>query len=139
MLRRRAKYSNKIVRIDGHTFDSVQEAERYGELKLLVLAREIEALAVHPTYALNVNGQYVGSVEFDFSYRQAGNYVIEDVKGKDWKTGRRVTETELSRFKRRVFEALYERAVTVVERTGKRDRPSRARSEKEWKKDAKDS
>ena len=115
-------------------------------MRLLEKAGSINNLTVHPAFSLTVNGKYVGDAEFDFSYyikveglMQEHDHVIEDVKGRDARTGRVVTDTELSRFKRRVFEALNNRTVTIVERTGKTARASRARNEKEWKKDAKDS
>lgn len=141
---RRNKYGNKKVRLDGFLFLSLVEAERYGELKLLQQAGQIEGLAVHPAFTLTINEKYVGDAEFDFSYFRITtahsehsftiehDFIIEEVKGKDQKTGRLVTDTELSRFKRRVFEALYNKTVTVVEKTGKRGRAARARSEKEW-------
>ena len=146
MWRKRSKYGNRKGRFEGHLFDSQAEFDRYGELRLLEKSGAITGLTVHPTFSLTINEKYVGDAEFDFSYyikaeglMQEHDHVIEDVKGRDARTGRVVTDTELSRFKRRVYEALYGRTVTIVERTGKTARASRARSEKEWKKDAKDS
>ena len=54
MVKKPAKYRNVRVRIDGITFDSLREAARYGELKLLQGAGLIRDLEVHPVYALQV-------------------------------------------------------------------------------------
>ena len=49
-MKRRAKYGNTKVKVDGITFDSKAEARRYGELKLLERAGEITSMELQPTF-----------------------------------------------------------------------------------------
>jgi len=98
---RRRKYGNVKVQLDGYGFDSKAEAQRYGELKLLVQAGEICELSVHPVFVLqrafqDVDGKRRRAItyEADFMYREHGKYgvaghdprlgrwIVEDVKGK---------------------------------------------------------
>ena len=95
------KYGAKRVRIDGHTFHSKREAERYKELKLLQEAGEIRDLELQPRFSLRGEaGDHIGYYIADFRYREGENGVeiIEDVKG---------YETELFKWKKRHFEADY--------------------------------
>jgi hypothetical protein len=41
---RRSKFNNKRVAVDGIAFDSIRESKRYGELKLLAMAKQISGL-----------------------------------------------------------------------------------------------
>ncbi len=74
--------------LDGYTFDSKVERDRYVELKLLAQAKTILNLEVHPIYPLEINGVKIGRYTPDFTYlerRRAGDYppyvrVVEDVK-----------------------------------------------------------
>lgn len=82
------KYKAKKVVIDGITFDSKKEANRYCELKLLERAREITSLELQKEYELipaqYINGKCVErAVKYkaDFVYKQNGETVVEDVKG----------------------------------------------------------
>ena len=83
-----SKYRNKRVELDGYTFDSLAEARRYGELKLLHQAGEIHKLVVHPRYTLlepfECKGVRYRSIvyEGDFEYVENGKRICEDVKGK---------------------------------------------------------
>ena len=90
--------------VDGITFDSLKEAKRYAELKLLERAGEITGLQLQPKFALwtyctegletDVSSirtvcEYWG----DFLYqRKDGVKIVEDVKGAD---------TDMSRLKRK--------------------------------------
>jgi hypothetical protein len=86
--------------VDGITFDSAAEARRYGELKLLEHAGEIQSLELQPTFELQPAmsarmGTLDGRGEYnrrfraitytaDFSYRETrrpGLLIVEDVKG----------------------------------------------------------
>lgn len=80
------KYRNQPVEIDGHVFASKAEARRYGELKLLEHAGEIEHIALQPKFDLTVNGHLVCRYIADFSYWMRGTRIIEDVKSKATKT-----------------------------------------------------
>ena len=80
---RRNKYGNTKVTVDGITFDSGAEARRYGELKLLERAGEIQNLELQPKFDLFGSGltkvcSYVG----DFGYTEIATScrVVEDVK-----------------------------------------------------------
>lgn len=85
------KYNARKVKIDGYTFDSQREAQRYGELKLMEKAGEIRALVVHPSINLQPDFMYQGKrirgivYELDFYYVRECNGVLidvyEDVKG----------------------------------------------------------
>ena len=54
MYRRRGKYNARKVEIDGITFDSLKEANRYSELKLLEKAGLIKDLTLQPRFNLKV-------------------------------------------------------------------------------------
>ena len=53
---KRSKYGNKKTIVDDIEFDSIAEARRYRELKLLEAAGEIEGLVLQPPFPLEVNG-----------------------------------------------------------------------------------
>ena len=84
------KYRNQPVEVDGIKFASKREAARYGELKLMEKAGEIEGLRCHPSYDLEVNGEKIGTYTADFEYfeeiqKPKGimnlfRLVVEDVK-----------------------------------------------------------
>ena len=96
--------------IDGHTFASTAEANRYSQLKLLERAREIKALGVHPQYPLSVNGVLIGKYTADFCYFEGGRQVTEDVKG--------LVTAEAS-LRMRVFMACYpQHELRIVDRKG---------------------
>lgn len=93
------KYSNKKVTIDGETFDSKREANRYCELKIFEKAGEIKNLErqkkfvlIPPQYEeyLDIKGkkkmkciERECSYVADFVYQDArtGELVVEDTKG----------------------------------------------------------
>ena len=78
---KKRKYHNVPTTLDGITFDSKREAERYAELRLLEQAGEISALEIHPSFPLVVHGQDCGRYEGDFAYLDAdGSRHVEDVK-----------------------------------------------------------
>lgn len=82
------KYRNKKITIDGITFDSKKEANRWMELKLLERAGEISHLARQVKYELipsqKIDGKVVEracSYVADFVYLENGKTVVEDTKG----------------------------------------------------------
>lgn len=93
-----SKFGARKVELDGHTFASKAEADRYAQLKWLERARDIKALAVHPVFFLVVNGVTVGKFTADFMYHEGGRKVVEDVKG---------LVTPEASLRMRVFMALY--------------------------------
>ena len=102
-----SKYRNKRVELDGYTFDSKAEARRYGELKLMHQAGEIEELLVHPKFKLVVNGVLICTYTADFQYRKNGEKVVEDVKSKP-------TITYSYKLKKKLMKAVYGLDVTEV-------------------------
>lgn len=90
------KYHNRKVTVNGITFDSQKEADRYLELMLLLKAGEIDRLKLQPEFTLQEafttpDGEKVKAIRYraDFTYRKkmrdgADTYwvsVVEDVKG----------------------------------------------------------
>ena len=96
------KYNNHKTIVDGIKFDSIREAERYQELKLLETAGEISHLELQPIVVLQDKFIYQGRMfraityRADFAYfdRTVNRGVIEDVKG---------METDVLRSRRRCF------------------------------------
>lgn len=98
------KYGNRKVTVDGIAFDSIREARRYKQLKLLLLSGEIVGLSMQVPFEL-VPAQYEETGEFyskgprkgqpkqgkcleksvvyvaDFVYFENGKRVVEDTKG----------------------------------------------------------
>lgn|ERR1700734_2196951 len=105
--KKRSKYGAVKTECDGVTFDSKKEAKRYNELKLLLLAGEIEHLQRQPAFPITVNGVKVGTYKADFSYMEKGELVIEDVKSEP-------TKTAVYRLKKKLVEAMYGVRITEV-------------------------
>jgi len=81
------KYHNERLTVDGEVFDSKKEYSRYQELMLLERAGQISDLRRQVPFELVprqiVNGKVVErSVKYiaDFTYRENGQFVVEDVK-----------------------------------------------------------
>ena len=102
-----SKYHAKRTTVDGITFDSTRESQRYSELKLLERAGEITHLELQPRYDIIVNDKNIGFYKADFKYWdvRAGKYIIEDVKG---------VRTSTYRLKKKLVEALYYIEITEV-------------------------
>lgn len=95
----KSKYGNRKVKADGIVFDSVREAKRYKELRLLEQAGEIRQLQRQVKYILIPaqrepdtigprGGVHKGklieherSYVADFVYEQNGETIVEDAKG----------------------------------------------------------
>ena len=82
------KYGNRKPIIDGIQFDSQAEANRYGQLKILLSAGEITDLRLQVPFELQpsfkYNGKAIRALKYiaDFVYEdKEGNIHIEDVKG----------------------------------------------------------
>ena len=82
---KRRKYNNVKKAIDGITFDSKAEADRYGTLKLLLAAGKIRSLKCHVPYLIHVEMNLVCTYEADFVYEEktacGWEWVVEDCKG----------------------------------------------------------
>ena len=107
------KYGNKKTVIDGITFDSKAEANRYTELKWMFHAGAISKLELQPVYVLAPGVKFDGEARAkpemryraDFTYIENGVKVVEDVKG---------VETEAFRIKRHLMKWLHGIDVKVV-------------------------
>ena len=81
----RSKYNARKAEVDGITFDSRKEAQRYAELKLLLRGGEIRDLRLQVKYELipKQNGERACEYIADFVYQdvRTGETVVEDVKG----------------------------------------------------------
>jgi len=104
------KYGNQKIEIDGYTFDSKKEGNRYRELKLRVLAGEISDLRVQHSFKLHAaacdrSGTFypVGVADYiaDFTYFLDGRLVVEDVKSPATR------RKDVYRLKRKIVEACH--------------------------------
>ncbi len=78
----KSKYGNKWTEVDGIKFQSQREAKRYGQLKMLQMAKEISDLRLQVPYELNPSGTFSYKYYADFEYlTKDGDKVTEDVKG----------------------------------------------------------
>lgn len=101
-----SKYHALKTTIDGITFDSKAEAERYAELKLLERGKVITDLTLQPEFelipAFRKNGKSYRKTTYraDFAYfdLEKGKYIIEDVKG---------VLTPVYKLKKKLFEYKY--------------------------------
>lgn len=98
---KRSKYGNAKTIVDGMTFDSKKEAQRYAELRLEQKAGSISELACQPRYPCHVGASLVCTYIADFSYVRDGCLVVEDVKSTA------TARNAVYRLKRRLFHACY--------------------------------
>lgn len=101
------KYHAQKIVVDGITFDSKREAQRYHELKLMQAGGLIEDLQVHVPFYLKLNNILLSTYEADFVYNAKeltidGVWrwadVVEDVKG---------VRTREYQIKKRLMKALH--------------------------------
>lgn len=78
-----SKYRAKKKVVDGITFDSIKEANRYLELKLLERAQKIQDLQIQVKFPLIPKSDYGGEIRYiaDFTYYENGKLIVEDCKG----------------------------------------------------------
>ena len=104
---RRNKYNAKKTVVDGIEFDSIREADRYCELKLLEKAKEIRNLELQPRFLLQDKfrdkmGTTHRKIEYvaDFMYIDKDDKkIVEDVKG---------MMTGVYKLKKKLFLNLYD-------------------------------
>lgn len=115
------KYKAKKITIDGITFDSEKEGNRYLELKLLVRAGEISDLELQPKFPLTINDKPVliksqgypngrkAGYKADFKYYDCRHkkWVVEDVKSK-------ATRTEAYVLRKAIIEHIYGIEITEI-------------------------
>ncbi|EGT4056865.1 DUF1064 domain-containing protein [Clostridioides difficile] len=106
-MRRYSKYNAKKTVVDGIEFDSIREADRYCELKLLEKAKEIRNLELQPRFLLqdkfkDKQGNTHKKIEYvaDFMYiDKCGKTIVEDVKG---------VLTDVYKLKKKLFLKIYD-------------------------------
>lgn len=96
------KYGNRKTMIDGITFDSAKEAQRWAELKLLERAGQIFELQRQVPFVLVPKQERDGKVierpvvyRADFVYTENGKEVVEDVKSTATKTKEYILKRKL--------------------------------------------
>jgi hypothetical protein len=97
------KYGNKRTKVNGITFASKKEANRYLFLLSKQNSGEISELELQPEYKLWVTSEdgfetMVGRYRGDFRYLRGGKRIVEDVKG---------YKTPIYRLKKKMVEARY--------------------------------
>ena len=108
-----SKYRSKKMMVDGITFDSKKEAERYCELKWLEKAGKIKDLSLQHKFELQPsfkkNGKTIRAITYiaDFTYFdfERMKNVVEDVKG---------YKTKEYQLKKKLFEYKFP-SLTIVE------------------------
>lgn len=104
----RSKYHARKTVVDGITFDSRREADRYLVLKSMEEDGTIEGLRRQVRYelvpAFDVDGKHYRPVSYvaDFVYVEDGKEVVEDVKG---------MRTDTYRLKSKLFARRYGKAI----------------------------
>ena len=79
---RASKYNAVKTEVDGITFASKREGNRFLELKMLLRSGIISDLELQKKFELRVNGVLICSYLADFVYLdQSGRQVVEDSKG----------------------------------------------------------
>jgi hypothetical protein len=92
------KYRNEPKEVDGITFDSTKEAERYMVLKNLEQVGEISNLILQHVFPIIIKGQKICEYIADFTYLdKAGKQIVEDTKG---------MKTDVYRMKKKLMKAV---------------------------------
>jgi hypothetical protein len=108
-----SKYHSKKTTVDGITFDSIREANRWQELRILERAGEIKNLRRQVKFTIlegyEIAGRKVSPVQYiaDFYYTdtKTGKRVIEDAKG---------YRTDVYKLKKKMFEKRYGIEITEI-------------------------
>lgn len=86
-VKRTGRVNHETVIINGITFDSMAEAERYKVLRVMEKTGKISGLECHPRWEIIPKQQVDGHRNFqaahytaDFKYYQDGQMIVEDVK-----------------------------------------------------------
>ena len=101
-----SKYHAKRTEVDGITFASKKEANRYQELKLLEKAKQIRDLQMQVPFPLIKKSPYGREIKYyaDFVYFENDRMVVEDTKG---------YRTDVYKLKKRLMAELY--GITIKE------------------------
>lgn len=111
--RRKSKYHNKKIELDGHKFDSKAEARYYNHLKMLEKAGEILFFRLQPRYRLQDSFEKDGKTHRAIDYiadfevhHKDGSIEVVDVKGH---------KTDVFRMKEKMFNKKYPHKLTLVQ------------------------
>ncbi len=106
--KKRAKYRNVAVTVDGIRFASKREAAYYGQLKQREKVGEVSAIALQRRFDLIVNGEKIGRYTADFAFwdHVADRFRVIDVKG---------VETREFKRARKLIKALYQIDVELAQ------------------------
>lgn len=100
--KKKSKYNNQIVVVEGIKFDSKKEAQRYLDLRLLEKSGEITNLALQIPYTLIDKSKYGRKIVYlaDFVYYSPKDRktIVEDVKG---------YKTQIYKMKKRLLAEKY--------------------------------
>ena len=112
--RSRSKYGNKKTVVDGITFDSKWESQRYLYLKSLEKAGRVQNLQLQPRFIITVNGQKICTYVADFQYDKETKdgeweHIIEDAKG---------VETPEFKLKKKLMKAVHNIEVFLSKKKG---------------------
>lgn len=100
---KKKKFGNKKVVMDGITYDSRTEYNRFCELSLLERSGEISDLHHHVPFVLIDKSEYGSQIKYvaDFTYKdKRGKFIVEDVKVEP-------TKTQLYLLKKRLLAERY--------------------------------
>jgi len=111
-----SKYNNRKIKIDNHVFDSLGEANRYRELKMLLRGGMIRNLQIQPIFTLQEKFthenkciraiQYVADFQYETLNDQKWVKVVEDYKG---------YKTDIYLLKKKMFLKLYGKKYEFIE------------------------
>ena len=85
MYKRRNKYNNVKIEIDGVKFDSKAEYKRFTELSLFQKVGKISELKKQVKFEFkDNNGNNIRAIHYiaDFTYSEGGKFIVEDLKSK---------------------------------------------------------
>ena len=100
--------------VDGITFDSKWESQRYLYLKSLEKAGRVQNLELQPRFLITVNSQKICTYVADFRYDKEdaeGNWehIVEDAKG---------VETPEFKLKKKLMKAVYNIDIYLSKKKG---------------------
>lgn len=111
-IKKRSKYNNRKVELDGYVFDSQLEADYYIQLKLREKAEDILFFRIQPEYLLQPEFEKDGKKHREIRYvadfeihHTDGTIEVVDVKG---------LKTEVFRIKEKMFHKIYPHKLTIV-------------------------
>lgn len=78
---RSSKYNARKTTVDGITFDSKFEAERYSILKIMEKGGLIHSLELQVKFSISINDMKICDYVADFVYFENEKRIVEDAKG----------------------------------------------------------